>query len=54
MNTFTHGVEAEVNGTYGLALGVESLEERIAPCLCGLEIDLEAELEAEVEVEFSS
>jgi hypothetical protein len=52
MNTFTNGVEAEVNGTYGLTLGIEALEDRIAPCLCGLEIDLEAE--AEVEVEFSS
>ena len=38
MNEFTHGVEAEVNGTTGLTLGiealdVEALEERIAPWL---------------------
>jgi hypothetical protein len=33
MNTFTHGAEAEVNGMNGLTLGVEALEERIAPGL---------------------
>lgn len=31
MNTFTHAAEAEVNGRNGLALDVETLEERIAP-----------------------
>jgi hypothetical protein len=38
MNTFTHGAEAEVNGTNGLTLGVETLEERIAPTGVGIGI----------------
>jgi len=41
MNGFTDHVEAEVNGTTGLTLGietldVEALEERIAPWLFGV------------------
>jgi len=35
MGEFTHGVEAEVNGMNGLTLGVETLEERIAPWVVG-------------------
>jgi hypothetical protein len=35
MNEHTHAVAAEVNGTYGLTLEVEALEERIAPGLLG-------------------
>jgi hypothetical protein len=33
MNEYTRGTEAEVNGVEGLTLGVEALEERIAPSL---------------------
>jgi len=38
MTEFTHGTEAEVNGMQGFALGVETLEDRIAPTFLAIGI----------------